>query len=153
MQLKGPFGIRLMRSAISPRRVGGRAVDSITILLVEDETIIQAMVEDALKEAGFAVTVASRGEEAIAMLMAPDAAYRALVTDIDLADDITGWEVASRARQLNADFPVIYITGGGANEWASHGVPNSILIPKPFAPGQVGIAVSQLLNQGNTPGA
>jgi hypothetical protein len=33
------------------------------------------------------------------------------------------------------------------------GVPNSVLITKPFAPAQVLTAVSQLLNAGNTPGA
>jgi len=128
-------------------------VDSISILVVEDEALIQTMVEEALKEAGFQVTMASRGEEAIGKLDAPDAAYRALVTDIHLADDVTGWDVARRGRILNAELPVIYVTGGGGTEWASHGVPNSILVPKPFAPGQVVMAVSQLLNQGNTPGA
>ena len=112
------------------------------------------MVEDALKEAGFAVKTASRGEDAIRMLEDPDAAFRALVTDIDLADNKgRGWEVAKRGRQINGELPVVYVTGGGANDWTSHGVPNSVLVAKPFAAAQVVTAVSQLLNQGNTPGA
>jgi hypothetical protein len=48
---------------------------------------------------------------------------------------------------------VIYITGADGHDWASLGVPNSVLIGKPFAPAQVLTAVSQLLNVGNTPGA
>ena len=132
----------------------GGLLDSISILLVEDEALISAMVEDALKEAGFSVKVASRSEEAIRFLDAPDAAFRALVTDIDLADNKgSGWDIAKRGREINSELPIIYVTGGGASDWASHGVPNSVLVAKPFAAAQVVTAVSQLLNQGNTPGA
>jgi hypothetical protein len=44
--------------------------------------------------------------------------------------------------------PVVYITGATADEWAIQGVPNSILLTKPFAPAQLVTAVSQLLNTG-----
>ncbi len=60
--------------------------------------------------------------------------YRALVTDIHLQGALTGWDVAKRARELNPDMPVIYMTGAGADQWPSHGVPNSLLLQKPFAP-------------------
>lgn len=40
----------------------------------------------------------------------------------------------------------LYMTGVAANDWASHGVPNCILLEKPFAPAQVLTAMSQLLN-------
>lgn len=73
--------------------------------------------------------------------------YRALVTDIHLQGALTGWDVAKRARELNPDMPVIYMTGAGADHWPSQGVPNSMLLQKPFAPAQVVTAVSQLLNQ------
>ena len=43
---------------------------------------------------------------------------------------------------------MIYMTGDSANEWRSRGVPNSLLIIKPFAPAQVVTALSQLLNAG-----
>jgi len=39
-----------------------------------------------------------------------------------------------------------YMTGASADDWASKGVPNSILLTKPFAPAQLLTAVSQLLN-------
>jgi hypothetical protein len=38
------------------------------------------------------------------------------------------------------------MSGGAAEQWASHGVPNSILLTKPFAPAQLVTAISQLLN-------
>jgi DNA-binding response OmpR family regulator len=38
------------------------------------------------------------------------------------------------------------MTGAAADQWASHGVPNSILLTKPFAPAQLVTAISNLLN-------
>jgi hypothetical protein len=49
---------------------------------------------------------------------------------------------------MDPEFPVFYMTGDSADEWASNGVPNSILLTKPFAPAQLVTAVSQLLNTG-----
>jgi CheY-like chemotaxis protein len=66
---------------------------------------------------------------------------------------MTGWDVARHGRETNPDLPVVYVTASERHDWASRGVPNSVLIAKPFAPAQVLIAVSQLLNVGNTPGA
>jgi hypothetical protein len=43
------------------------------------------------------------------------------------------------------------MTGAGSDQWPSHGVPNSILLTKPFAPAQLVTAVSQLLNVGTPP--
>ena len=50
------------------------------------------------------------------------------------------------AREINPTIPVIYMTGTHGEEWASKGVPNSVLLIKPFAPAQIVTAVSQLLN-------
>ncbi|WP_439407950.1 response regulator [Bradyrhizobium sp. DASA03076] len=118
------------------------------ILIVEDDYLIAAMVREALAEGGFETEVVASGQEALALLD-DDHKYRALVTDINLQDAHTGWQVAKRARELSADLPVVYMTGAAADEWASCGVPSSVLLTKPFAPAQVVTAVSQLLN--NTP--
>jgi DNA-binding response OmpR family regulator len=74
--------------------------------------------------------------------------YRALVTDINLSGKMSGWEVAKQAREIDPAFPIIYMTGAAADEYGSRGVPNSILLTKPFAPAQLVTAVSQLLNTG-----
>jgi len=122
----------------------------IVVFVVEDDALIHEMLEDALTEGGFAVARAAGGAEAIQMLEVPTAGYRALVTDVNLLPGpVTGWDVARRARELKPDMPVVYMTGASAPDWASKGVPNSVLVPKPFAPAQVVTAVSQLINQGN----
>ena len=120
----------------------------LVILVVEDEALVQDLIENALQEGGFGSQIASSGEKAIELLEGKDGgSYRVLLTDVNLSGILTGWDVARRARELNPDLPVIYMTGHSAEEWYSQGVPKSLLLQKPFAPVQVVTAVSQLLNQ------
>lgn len=119
---------------------------SLAILIVEDEPLIQAIVEDALVEGGFEAEVTATGEEAVTLLQGTNNRYRALVTDINLSGDVDGWEVAKCARTIDPAFPIIYMTGGSGHNWPINGVPNSVLLTKPFAPAQLVTAVSNLLN-------
>ena len=122
--------------------------EALIILVVEDDQSIQSIVEEALRDGGFEPTIASSGEEALALL--GGSKYRVLVIDIKLGKDrIRGWDVARRARAINPGLPVVYITGANADEWAVQGVPNSVLLTKPFAPAQLVTAVSNLLNTGS----
>jgi DNA-binding response OmpR family regulator len=116
------------------------------ILVVEDEELLQSLAEGTLSEGGFEPVIAASGEEAVTLLKGHKDKYRALVTDINLK----GWEVAQHAREIEPEFPVVYMSGAAAADWTSKGVPNSIMLAKPFAPAQLLIAVSNLLN-GSTP--
>ncbi|MDA9489490.1 response regulator [Bradyrhizobium sp. CCBAU 11361] len=117
-----------------------------TVLVIEDDDAIQGIVEDALSEGGFEVAIAKSGEEAVTLLKGRLVAYRALVTDINLLGRFSGWEVARVARDIDPNFPVVYISGIAAHEWPAQGVPHSIMLQKPFAPAQLTTAVSHLLN-------
>jgi DNA-binding response OmpR family regulator len=119
------------------------------ILIIEDDHEIQAIVEEALTDGGFEAAIAGSGEEAVALLKSDGVKYRALVTDINLPGKLDGWEIARLAREINPNFPIVYMTGAAADDWPSMGVPNSILLNKPFAPAQLVTAVSQLLNTGS----
>ncbi len=125
-------------------------MDDVTIVLVvEDDQLIQSVVEETLSDGGFEIAMASSGEQAVELLDAADGKYRALVTDVNLGrDKMDGWSVARHAREINPEFPVVYMSGESAADWASRGVPNSIMLSKPFAPAQLITAVSQLLNSG-----
>lgn len=126
--------------------------ETIAVLVVDDDSSIQTIVGETLSDSGFAPEIAASGEEAIGLLKTKE--YRAIVIDIAFGRDrVRGWSVARRARAANPAMPVIYITGGTADEWAVEGVPNSILLAKPFAPAQLVTAVSQLLNSANGVGA
>lgn len=116
------------------------------VLVVEDEPMIQSLVQEALEEGGFQVEVVASGEDAEKMLEQAER-FRAVVTDVNLGRDrMNGWDVGRVARETDPALPVIYMTGDSAADWASRGVPNSLLITKPFAPSQVVAAVAQLLN-------
>ena len=115
------------------------------VLVIEDDEPVQVVVEDALAEAGFAPAIVASGEEAVTLLQGMAQEYRALVTDIALRGRIDGWEVAQRAREIDPSFPVVYISGASAGEWASKGVPNSAMLEKPFAPAQLIAAIANLL--------
>jgi CheY-like chemotaxis protein len=127
------------------------AEDLLVILVVEDDQLIQTLVEEQLTDGGFELAIATSGEEAVTLLKGGITKYRALVTDINLHGKTDGWEVGKQAREVDPAFPVIYMTGAAADQWASHGVPNSILLTKPFAPAQLVTAISQLLNSAQPP--
>ena len=139
-----PLGARQWVRALS---------DLVVILVVEDDAPVQTIVEEVLTDGGFEPAIAASGEEAVTLLSGNKGKYRALVADIQLRGVMDGWEVAKRARQIDPEFPIVYMTGGNAAEWPSHGVPNSIMLTKPFAPAQLVTAVSQLLNAGGPPTA
>jgi DNA-binding response OmpR family regulator len=121
-------------------------VSSEVKVLVEDDELVQGMVEDSLSEGGFETASTASGEDAVALLRENIAQYRAIVTDIRLLGRLDGWEVARAAREMDPSMPVIYMTGTDGEDWASKGVPNSVLLKKPFAPAQIVTAVAALLN-------
>ncbi len=119
---------------------------SVVVFLVEDDEVIRGSLQEALTEGGFSVVIAETGEAAITMLDAEGGNYSALVTDINLPGEISGWEVAKHGREINETLPVLYVSGANAHQWAANGVPKSQFIANPFAIAQVVTAVSTLIN-------
>jgi DNA-binding response OmpR family regulator len=123
-------------------------LDLPVILVLEDDELLQPIVEETLSDGGFGAEIVASGEEAMSLLNKNKGKYRALVTDIKVRGKMDGWEVAQHAREIEAEFPIVYMSGDSAADWTSKGVPNSIMLAKPFAPAQLIIAVSNLLNRG-----
>jgi CheY-like chemotaxis protein len=121
-------------------------METVLVLVIEDDPAVQVILDEALCEGGYEPALAASGEEAVTLLKGRKLPYRVLVTDINLLGRIDGWEVAKQARELDPNFPVVYMTGAAADQWPVHGVPNSILLTKPFAPAQLVTAISNLLN-------
>lgn len=124
---------------------------SVLVLIAEDEAEIRNILQITFEEGGFDVVLVPTGEQALEAIDSQGDEFRAIVTDIRLGGAVSGWDVARHARECRADMPVVYMTGSEGKDWPSLGVPNSILITKPFAPSQVLTAVSQLLNAGPPP--
>ena len=121
---------------------------AVRVLVVEDEALICSFIEDALFESGFEACTVRSGEVALSTFRDGREGCRALLTDVNLGDGISGWELARQIREITPGFPVVYMTSASASDWKSQGVVGSILVGKPFAPVQLATAVSQVLDIG-----
>jgi CheY-like chemotaxis protein len=80
-------------------------------------------------------TRAPTGDGALKVLLETNA-VDLLVTDIGLADDVTGWDVAEAFRTSRPMAPVIYASGGPNND--ARQVPGIVFLSKP-------VGISRLL--------
>jgi DNA-binding response OmpR family regulator len=117
------------------------------LLLVEDDHLLRLDAEELLIDNGFAVTSVSTAEEACKVIDQGSAGFSGVITDIRLGSGANGWHVGRHAREAVSNMPVVYVTADSGAEWTAHGVPNSLLIQKPYAPTQLIAAISGLLNQ------
>jgi DNA-binding response OmpR family regulator len=119
---------------------------AVLLLVVEDDPATGDDLKRSLEEAGFRVLLLPSGEKAAAAFDENAGEIGGLIADVKLGGNISGWDVARHARETNQELPVVYITGFYVEDWASQGVPKSILVQKPFAPAQIITAISSLLN-------
>lgn len=122
------------------------------VLLVEDEALILIVAQDALEAGGYAVMPVTGSAAAMDALDERSGDFAGLVTDVRLGAGPNGWDVARHARELKANLPVVYTTGDSAVDWPVHGVPNSVVIQKPYAEAQLVTAISTLITQAETAG-
>jgi len=92
-------------------------LDSVVILVAEDDALVLFAVEEALTEAGFEVISAASGSEAIRLLDDEQFSLKAVVTDIRMGPGPSGWEVAQRIPAM----PIIYVSGDSSGDWSVHG--------------------------------
>lgn len=118
------------------------------VLAVDDEVLVLELIQSALEDGGFQVVTAISVEEAVDILRQQGAsALAGLVTDVNLGRGKSGWDLATVARELNPSIPVVYVTGDSAHEWASRGVPHSVVVTKPFASAQIVVALASMANR------
>ena len=117
----------------------------VLILLAEDDHLVATNLLVGLEDAGYQVIHVGSGKAAIDALDERAGDIKALVTDIRLGPGPDGWQVAHHARTVNPSLPVIYSSGDSADSWAANGVPNSLMLQKPYAIAQLVTAVSQLI--------
>ncbi|KRB82905.1 hypothetical protein ASE00_12950 [Sphingomonas sp. Root710] len=104
------------------------------------------MLEDGLRRAGFDVLLAASSEAAVAAISARAEQLCALVTDIQLGDRTSGWELARFARECNPEIPIVYTSGTCGTNWPAQGVPASQFVGKPFTNDDILGALTALLN-------
>lgn len=80
------------------------------VLVVEDEWLVRDVIATDFKDAGWHVLEASTGESAIGIIAA-NPHIDVLFTDIQLAGQLSGWDVAEAFRAAKPEMPVIYASG------------------------------------------
>jgi DNA-binding response OmpR family regulator len=116
---------------------------SMTILIVEDEALISAMVSDVLIDHGYDVQVVSNADDAM-RYMTSGLPLDVLFTDINIGGDIDGTVLAQHARALRPDLPVVFASGRLQLLEHVRAIPRAACLPKPDSPAQVCATVEGL---------
>jgi CheY-like chemotaxis protein len=116
----------------------------LNVLLVEDEADVRELIVEAFVAEGVEVQAAETDRRAYEILEAAAGSFTVLVADINLGPGTTGFDVARRARQLNPDLKVVYITGHAAH-LDRFGVDGAVMFPKPFNPIELAHQVIELV--------
>src|SRR5262245_6133218 len=106
-------------------------MDSVSILVVDDEPGIALLCKRMLTRAGYTVMAINDPREAVDWLK--DNRVDLLLVDIRMPG-LDGFEVISRVRKLQPDLAVLVMTGFGTVETAIHALRRGVdgLLLKPF---------------------
>lgn len=121
---------------------------SATILLVEDEELLRAGVQEMLELQGYRVISAPDGRQALACLESTD--FDLIITDL-VMPKMDGVDFVQQLRKTRPDVPVIVVSGSTRNIMQRYGI-ESIQVPgadaslsKPFKSVDLIEQVQQLL--------
>jgi CheY-like chemotaxis protein len=116
-----------------------------TILVVDDDQDVRDFVATTLRKFGHQVLSAPDAPNALKIMkkQKPDL----LITDFAMPG-MTGADLASAARELNADQKIIYISGYADTAALQEAACDAALLRKPFRVGELFFAVEQSLNSG-----
>jgi DNA-binding NtrC family response regulator len=113
---------------------------------VDDEPIVRESIRDWLKDAGYEVTTAETGEEAIAMIQKED--FGVLVLDVRLPGK-TGISVLRDIKALKPEIKSIVITAYPTSELAAQAKELGAIdyLVKPIAPDDLERLIRETLQQ------
>ncbi len=112
-----------------------------TILVVEDDSIVRMLIVDVLEELEYQVLEAADGEAALVYITNGDTVIDLMMTDQGLPD-ISGSELAKKARAQRPDLPILFASGYAENIDVPPGMHS---IGKPFSIDQLRDKVKGIL--------
>lgn len=142
-------------AAEAPSEKQAPPAPSFTVLLVEDEDGLRALLAKALRRAGYAVLEAASAEAALELLEQRHATVDLLATDLTLPGQ-GGGKLAMEVRWLHPDTPVVFMTGSSDDAEAAALLKSgdaARLLTKPFAVDALVQAVTEILNAPKARGA
>lgn len=103
-----------------------------TVLVVDDDATVRAVICRSLRREGYEVIECARAEEALERAAGPEGRrLRLAVCDVQLPD-LNGLVLYGRLRQAQPDMRVLIVSGSGAEELTLPGDPAVVCIRKPF---------------------
>ncbi len=118
-----------------------------TILLVEDEEMLEQIAAEYLESAGYTVLTARNADEALARADEARMAVDLLVTDVGLPG-ASGHELAERMAARRPGLKVLYLSGSGRETLEARGVPAGTILEKPFPLADLAERIRVLLGDG-----
>jgi PAS domain S-box-containing protein len=91
-----------------------------TVLVIDDEQTVRALIADVLDEAGYRVLDAADGSAGLKILQSA-VRIDLLITDVGLPGGFNGRQVADAARNTRPDLKVLFITGYAENAVVGNG--------------------------------
>lgn len=101
------------------------------IILVDDDPQVREIFGEALRDCGWPVTTAADADGGLDAMGDPPRPSM-LITDIDLGPGPSGLLLADHTRIRFPFVPIILISGHWNPEVENHGVPDAVLLRKPF---------------------
>ncbi len=142
-----------------PRHLGGKTAEKVepavpvvrgsrqeVVMVVEDEDRVRAVSVEALKELGYAVVEADGPLEALRLLKRGQEVH-VLFTDV-VMPDMSGRQLADRAREMIPNLKVLYTTGYTRNAIVHNGIldAGTNLLTKPFTIEELASKVRTILD-------
>nr|MBI3613131.1 response regulator [Nitrospirota bacterium] len=139
--------------AKEPEPISESIGGSETILLVEDEEAVRALVRESLEEAGYCVLEARDGTEALAISARHTEPIHLLLTDVVMPRN--GRELTDQITRTRPAIKVLYMSGHTDDALGHRGVltPNTHFLHKPFSPDTLQRKVRELLDTRTPPSA
>lgn len=137
-----PEVVQVAEAATAPEV--GRGTE--TVLLVEDEPRVAALIASVLERAGYVVLQAMEGDRALEIVRAHTAPIDLLLTDV-VMPGMNGRELAEHVRSLRRDIRVLYMSGYSDDAILRRGVETARVnfIQKPFSMEALTVRVRETL--------
>ena len=118
-----------------------------SILLVEDEEVVRLMAGRILRDHGYTVMEACRGDEALNLAGLYAGTVHLLLTDV-VMPEMSGRELAQHLSPVRPDMKVLYMSGYTDDAVLRHGVQEEKMpfLQKPFVPDTLVLKVREVLD-------
>ena len=137
------------KSDLAPRQTPDLPKGTESILVVDDDELVRAIVVKQLKSLGYDATEAPDGQQGLAAVEALSKPFDLLLTDVIMPGPINGKTLAEKVQKNWPGTKVVFMSGYTENAIVHHGQLDAgvLLLSKPFRKSDLAQMVRQALDQ------